>query len=628
MTANTETRLLERVNCPSDLKNLDIEQLNSLANEIREYLVSVVSKTGGHLSANLGVVELTLALHRCFDFSKDRLIFDVGHQSYTHKLLTPRDVHFESLRQHRGISGFPKTGESIYDAFNVGHSSTSISAAIGMARANRILGKQDVNVVALIGDGALTGGIAYEALNDAGADSLPLIVILNDNNMSIGGSVGGVSSHLTHIRTSKGYKRFKKHLSARLKKIPFIGNTLSSALERLKNRIKFFLLPNVMFEELGFTYMGPANGHDIEELIDMIEHAKNIKDKPILLHVMTKKGKGYAPAEANPEKFHGVGKFDIESGEIKSSNNNSKIFSSELCSLAASNDKIVAITAAMTEGTGLTQFKEKFPDRFFDVGIAEQHAVTMAAGMAAAGVKPVFVVYSTFLQRGYDQLLHDVCLQNLPVVFGIDRAGLVGADGETHQGVYDIAYLNTLPRGLKLFSPSSVEELRAMLDYAVTLDCPTAIRYNRGLLPSRPLNRQIPLDKWELLSDGIKPLTVIATGRFVGRLEDIIRNNVDFCDNKVGLINARLLCPIDSQLIAGLESAKIIITVEDGCKEVGFGTQIAGILSSGNASPKVIRLGIPQVPIEAASIDEQDDFCDLSKEKLTEIISNFLKEIS
>ncbi len=627
MTVNTETRLLNKVNSPSDLKTLDIEQLNSLANEIREYLLSVISKTGGHLSANLGVVELTLALHCCFDFSRDRLIFDVGHQCYTHKLLTPRDAPFESLRQHEGISGFPKTGESIYDAFNVGHSSTSISAAIGMARANKILGNQDVNVVALIGDGALTGGIAYEALNDAGADSLPLIVILNDNNMSIGGSVGGVSSHLTHIRTSKGYKSFKKHLSARLKKIPFIGNALSDALERLKNRIKFFLLPNVMFEELGFTYMGPANGHDIDELIDMIEHAKNIKDKPILLHVITKKGKGYSPAEANPEKFHGVGKFNVESGEIKSSNNNSKVFSSELCALAESNGKIVAITAAMTEGTGLTQFKEKFPDRFFDVGIAEQHAVTMAAGMAAAGAKPVFVVYSTFLQRGYDQLLHDICLQNLPVVFGIDRAGLVGADGETHQGVYDIAYFNTLPRGIKLFSPSSVEELRAMLDYAVTLDCPTAIRYNRGLLSSRLLNTQVPLDKWELLTDGIKPLTIVATGRLVARLEDIVRENEELFANKVGLVNARLLCPIDSQLIDGIEFAKIIITVEDGCKDVGFGTQVAEILSSRNNSPKVIRLGVPQIPVEAASIDEQDDFCGLSKDKLTETIKNYLKEI-
>lgn len=618
-----EMRLLSRIHSPKDLKTLSENELYLLSNEIREYLVSTVSKNGGHLSSNLGIVELTIALHLCFNFEKDRLVFDVGHQSYVHKILTGRSL--STLRQKNGISGFPKTAESEFDAFNVGHSSTSISAALGILRAFRLMGDADRRVVALIGDGALSGGLAYEALDDAGEKELPLIVILNDNDMSIGGSVGGVSTHLTNIRTSKGYKKFKKQFSTRLKKIPVVGDALSGGIERLKNRIKFFILPNVMFEELGFTYMGPVDGHDIGELVTALKHAKNIKDKPVLIHVITKKGKGYIYAEKNPEKFHGIGKFNPETGESKSSNSNSKVFADELCRLAEKDGRIVAITAAMAAGTGLIRFKEEFPERFFDVGIAEQHGVTMAAGMAITGLRPVFAVYSTFLQRGYDQLLHDVCLQNLPVVFGIDRAGLVGADGETHQGVYDIAYFSTLPNGIKLFSPSSVEELRAMLDYAIGLNVPSAIRYNRGLLPSRELNMKYALDEWEIISESIKPITIVATGRLLNRVIELIRDDGQIKKLDVGLVNARLLCPIDDKLISILDGVKKLITIEDGNFDTGFGAQTARLLSAHSNPPQIFNIGVPNVPIEAASIDEQDEFCGLSKEQLRKTIISIAK---
>lgn len=619
-----DTALLKRISGPEDIKKLDLDELNLLAEEIRQYIVSVVSANGGHLASNLGVVELTLALHRCFDFSSDRLVFDVGHQSYAHKLITGRAAGFDTLRQKNGVAGFPKTNESEYDSFNVGHSSTSLSAALGMLRAYRLAGDFERYVVAVIGDGALSGGMAYEALDDAGQQELPLIVILNDNEMSIDGSVGGMRTHLSHMRTSKGYKSFKKRFSARLKRIPKIGNSLSDALEHLKNRIKFFVLPNVMFEELGFTYMGPIDGHNIGELEECLEHAKNIKDKPVLLHVVTKKGKGYLPAENDPEKFHGIGKFDEKNGASIEGPNNSKVFASKLIELAEKDKSIVAITAAMSTGTGLNRFRDRFPDRFFDVGIAEQHGVTMAAGMAIAGLKPVFAVYSTFLQRGYDQLIHDVCLQKLHVVFGIDRAGLVGPDGETHQGVYDIAYFTTLPNGIKLFSPSSVEELEAMLEHALSLDCPAAIRYSRGLLPHRALNTEVPLEKWEIVSEDIRPTTVVASGRILDRMIALLSSDEDLISLNLGLVNARLLCPIDESLISILDGADKIITIEDGNADTGFGAQVSRLMCSRKNPPRVFNIGVPNIPIEAATIPEQDDFCGLSAEKLKAAIMQFI----
>lgn len=618
MTTYDDLRILNRIESPSDLKKLNRDELMALSEEMRAYMITTVAKNGGHLASNLGIVELTIALHLCFDFSKDKLVFDVGHQCYPHKLLTGRAKAFETLRTKDGISGFPKTSESEYDAFNVGHSSTAISAGLGMLRAMRLRGDTSSRVVAVVGDGAMTGGLAYEALDDAGESELPFIVILNDNRMSISGNVGGLSAHLSGLRTSKGYKRFKRRFSRRLKNLPGVGNGLSNRIERFKNRIKYFILPNVLFEELGYTYVGPFNGHDIDELCSILEHAKNnVPDKPVLIHVMTEKGKGYAPAEKDPERFHGIGAFDEETGESISSNNNSKLFAQTLCRLAENDERIAAITAAMPSGTGLNAFAKRFPSRFFDVGIAEQHAVTMASGMAAAGMKPVFAVYSTFLQRGYDQLLHDVCLQKLPVVFGVDRAGLVGADGETHQGVYDIAYFSTLPKGIKLFSPSSQEELSAMLEYALSLNEPAAIRYSRGILPQRAIGAPAAMEEWETIN-AVRPITVVASGR-------LLENAIKAADGlDVGLINARLVCPISEKMLATLDGAETVITIEDGNRETGFGAQVARLLCE-RGGVRVINLGVPSYPICAASPAQQDEECGLSVERIRATIINCIE---
>lgn len=611
MAEYSELELLKGISSPRDLDKLTNEQLNELASEIRSYMVSVVSKNGGHLASNLGVVEITIALHKVFDFETDRLIFDVGHQSYVHKLLTGRAPEFDTLRKKGGVAGFPKTNESEYDAFNTGHSSTSVSAAIGIKRADAILGVER-NVVAVIGDGALTGGMAYEALDDIGQQKLPVIIVLNDNEMSISGNVGGMSRHLAKMRTARSYRGFKRGFSKVLKHIPLIGNGLSSRFERLKNRIKYFILPNVLFEELGFTYLGPINGHDIEALTEVFEHAKDL-DKPVVIHAITRKGKGYEPAEKNPEKFHGIGKFDEATGEAPSSRGNSAVFAEELCSIAEENEKVVAITAAMASGTGLNKFKESFPERFFDVGIAEQHAVTMAAGMALAGTIPVFCVYSSFLQRGFDQLLHDVCLQDLKVVFGIDRAGLVGADGETHHGIYDISYLLTLPN-MSILSPSSEAELRASLRYAVEkFEGPCAIRYNRGLLPEREMSGDILT--WECLKP-FRSVCVVATGRLVSPVIEVCR------DLNVGLYNARSVRPMDEASLERISHAHYVVTVEDGIVNDGFGTQVAAYLNRIGSGAQVIPVGVPNRVIEQGSVSEQDEECGLSKDKLAETIKS------
>lgn len=619
MTRYEDLKLLNTIDAPSDLKKLNKQQLIELAEEMRSYMISTVAKNGGHLSSNLGIVELTIALHLCFDFKTDRLVFDVGHQCYPHKLLTGRAQQFETLRMKDGISGFPKTSESEFDAFNVGHSSTAISAGLGMLRALRLSGDTNTRVVAVVGDGAMTGGLAYEALDDSGESELPFIVVLNDNRMSIAGNVGGLSAHLSGLRTSKGYKRFKRRLSGNLTKLPKVGKGLSKSIERFKNRIKYFILPNVLFEELGYTYVGPFDGHNIDELCSIFKHAKNnMNDKPVLIHVMTDKGRGYAPAEKDPERFHGIGSFDERTGESASSNNNSKVFSSKLCSLAERDDRIVAITAAMPSGTGLSAFAERFPERFFDVGIAEQHAVTMAAGMAMAGLKPVFAVYSTFLQRAYDQLLHDVCLQKLPVVFGVDRAGLVGSDGETHQGVYDVAYLSTLPDGFKLFSPSSTEELEAMLEHVLLLREPCAIRYSRGLLPSRKLADSGSMEDWQIVKP-VRAVTVVATGRLLEAAERA-------CEGlDVGLINARLICPVTEERLELFSGAKCVLTVEDGSRDNGFGAQLARLFCErGGVSVKC--LGVPSCPICAASAKQQDEICGLSEAQIRAEIMDLINK--
>ena len=614
MTDYSELRLLPGIKSPRDLDGLTKEELYELADEIRRYLVSVVSKTGGHLASNLGVVETTIALEKVFDFKEDRLVLDVGHQSYVHKLLTGRAEQFDTLRRRGGIAGFPKTNESEYDAFNTGHSSTSISAAIGIMRADKILGRNR-KVVALIGDGALTGGMAYEALDDVGQQKLPLIVVLNDNEMSISDNVGGLSRHLAKMRSARGYRGFKKGFSRALKRIPKIGNWLSDRFEGLKNRIKYFILPNVLFEELGFLYLGPINGHDIEALTEVFEHAKQL-DVPVVIHTITKKGKGYKPAEKNPEKFHGIGKFDEATGESRSTFGNSAIFSEELCALAEEDETVAAITAAMASGTGLDSFKERFPDRFFDVGIAEQHAVTMAAGLGIAGVKPVFCVYSSFLQRGFDQLAHDVCLQNIKVVIGVDRAGLVGADGETHHGIYDISYLMALPN-MKILSPSSVEELRASLRWAVKYcDSPCAIRYNRGVLPERELwGDETRILEWECIKP-FRSVCVVATGRMVDTAIKACR------DLGVGLYNARSIRPMDETALEKLSHAHYVITVEDGIVNDGFGTQVAAYMSNRASGTRVIPVGVPNRVIEQGRVEEQDEECGLSEEALRNTIKS------
>lgn len=613
MAEYSDLKILNKIESPKDIRSLSAAELDSLAEEIRRYLVTTVSRTGGHLASNLGVVEMTIALHRVFDFETDRLVFDVGHQSYVHKLLTGRAKDFPTLRSRGGVSGFPKTNESKYDAFNTGHSSTSISAAIGMMRADKMNGVKR-SVVALIGDGALTGGMAYEALDDVGQQELPLIVVLNDNEMSISGNVGGMSRHLAKMRSARGYRSFKKGFSRALKHIPLIGNWLSDRFEHLKNRIKYFILPNVLFEELGFTYLGPIDGHDIDALTAVFKYARSM-DKPVVIHALTHKGKGYAPAEKNPEKFHGIGKFDEQTGETKASFGNSAVFAEELCSIARDNPKVAAITAAMASGTGLDAFKREFPDRFFDVGIAEQHAVTMAAGMAIAGTVPVFCVYSSFLQRGFDQLLHDVCLQDLKVVFGIDRAGLVGADGETHHGIYDISYLNTLPN-MKVLSPSSVQELRACLDWAVNEnDSPCAIRYNRGKLPEREMSGEIP--SWECIKP-FRSVCVAATGRLVSTA-------IAACEDlNVGLYNARSLRPMDEAALEKISHAHYVITVEDGVVNDGFGTQVAAYLAGIGAGTKVVSIGVPNRIIEQGSVAEQDEECGLSVQGLRQTIMQYM----
>ena len=616
MTEYSELRLLSGIRSPKDLGGLSEQELNELADEIRRYLVSTVSRTGGHLASNLGVVEMTIALNRVFDFSNDRIVFDVGHQSYVHKLLTGRAERFDTLRKRGGISGVPKTNESVYDAFNTGHSSTSVSAAIGIMRADAIKGVRR-SVVAFIGDGALTGGMAYEALDDVGQQKLPLIVVLNDNEMSISGNVGGMSRHLAKMRSARGYRSFKKGFSKLLKHIPLIGNWLSSKFEGLKNRIKYFILPNVLFEELGFTYLGPIDGHDIKSLTEVFELAKQM-DKPVVIHAITHKGKGYEPAEKNPEKFHGIGKFDESTGESKSSHGNSSIFAETLCEIAEENENVVAITAAMASGTGLDLFKQKFPERFFDVGIAEQHAVTMAAGMATAGILPVFCVYSSFLQRGFDQLAHDVCLQGLKVIFGIDRAGLVGADGETHHGIYDISYLMTLP-GMTVLSPSSKEELRAALRWAVKYcEGPCAIRYNRGVLPDRAMEgRYDDFLSWECIKP-FRSVCVAATGR-------VLENAIKACEGlNVGLWNARSIRPMDEEALEKLSHAHYLITVEDGIKNDGFGAQAAAYMSEHGSGTQVVPIGVPNRVIEQGTVSEQDDECGLSAERIRETIVSYM----
>lgn len=588
--------LLDKINEPRDLQKLTVSQLQELAGEIRGLLVRTVAKTGGHLAPNLGVVELTIALHRVFDSPRDRIVWDVGHQAYVHKILTGRREQFASLRQYGGISGFPKRCESEHDAFGAGHSSTSISAALGMAIARDLDGGSN-KIVAVIGDGSLTGGEAYEALNNAGRSDTNLTVILNDNEMSIAKNVGAMSEYLTRMRTAPSYSRVKHDIEYLLRRIPAIGDSVVKTAERLKDSLKYLLVPGMLFEQLGFTYIGPIDGHNIRLLLDVLDKSKHING-PIMIHVLTTKGKGYDPAECNPDKFHGVGSFCIETGEIDKSNgapSYTSVFGDTLVDLARDNRNIVAITAAMPEGTGLKKFGQLFPDRCFDVGIAEQHAVTLAAGMATQGKRPVVAIYSTFLQRAYDQILHDVCLQNLPVVLAIDRAGIVGADGATHHGAFDLSYLRHIPN-LTIMAPKDENELRHMLYTAVNLDGPVAIRYPRGagvgVQPDKQLHC-LPYGEAEQIKAG-RTAVLLATGAMVGpcaqACDMLKQQGLD-----VGLVNARFIKPLDVVMIRKLaRDVGLIVTVEDNVLDGGFGSAVLEAINAQNLHwVKVLRLGLP-----------------------------------
>lgn len=599
-----ELNYLDRINSPEDLRRIcesDPDAVYKIAEELRSYIIEVVTLNGGHLASNLGVIEITLALHLIFKSPMDTIVFDVGHQSYAHKILTGRRDEFITLRKKDGISGFPKRSESEHDAFNAGHSSTSISAALGIARAKKLKG--DIShTIAVIGDGSITGGMAFEALNDVGQSELPLIVLLNDNEMAISNTVGALGTHLSKLRTSRKYLNFKRSTSSFLKKIPLVGDKLSLFLEKLKNKIKYFIIPDVIFESMGLTYIGPIDGHDIKALQKAFLIAER-SERPVLIHSVTVKGKGYPPAETDAEKYHGI------SGRkaAKSANSNSKIIGETLCSLAREDGSIAAVTAAMLSGTGLMPFSKEFPDRFFDVGIAEQHAVTMAAGAATKGLKPFVAIYSTFLQRAYDQILHDVCLQKLPVVFGVDRAGLVGDDGETHQGVYDIAYLLTMPN-MTIMSPATTDELKAMTELAFKINRPVAIRYNRGCLPERETKVKVVFGRWEIINP-VSEITVVATGRLVETARKVADKFY------IGLVNARFINPIDYSVMGEIKNkARIVITLEDGIASAGFGVKITQKLSEDNIA--VYNMGVPHRPIPQGSIKEQDEMCCISEESL------------
>ncbi len=584
--------IIETLKSPSDLKKMSNRKLEQLAKEIRESLIRDVSKTGGHLSSNLGIVELTLAMYSVFDLPKDRVVWDVGHQAYVHKILTGRKDRFDSLRQKNGLSGFTRIYESQFDQFNSGHASNSISLAYGLAKA-RDLKHEDGEVIAVIGDGALTGGLAYEALNNAGKGESKIIVVINDNEMSIGHNVGHISQSLSRIRTRKTYMRTKLDVKKILLRMPLGGPWLFRHIERLKRRIKYFLLGGVLLEEMGFVYLGPVDGHDIKALRKVMREAKKL-DESVAIHVRTQKGKGFAPAEKDPALYHGIGPFDPKTGEPlchTPSTSWSEVFGKTMVRLAQKDKQIAAISAAMVDGTGLTDFARYYPERMFDVGIAEEHAVTFAAGLAKAGMKPVVAVYSTFLQRAYDSIVHDICMNQLPVILAVDRAGVVGEDGESHQGIYDLAYLGHIPN-LTVMAPADQEELKAMLESALSWQCPCAIRYPRGCVSKRTRPMQmIEPGKAEVIEKGHK-IAILALGDMVEPALEaaamLKRKNMD-----VTLINARFVSPLDEDLIFSLkEDHDWILTVEDHIEDDGFGARVSALLSE-TPSIKVHRLAIP-----------------------------------
>lgn len=593
--------LLETIQSPRDLKNLSVEQLPQLAEEVREFLLSTVSETGGHLGSNLGAVELTIALHYCFSTPDDKIVWDVGHQAYTHKILTGRREQFHTQRQYKGISGFPKRSESVHDAFGVGHASTSISAGLGMAVADSLDHKNN-RVIAVIGDGSLTGGISFEGLNQAGHLKKNLIVVLNDNEMSISKNVGAFSTFVSRKMTARHFRELKHKVKDLLNNSPAFGKDILKFARRAENSLKGFLTPGALFEALGFDYIGPIDGHNLPSLIEFFNNAREFNG-PLLLHVMTTKGKGYSPAEETPDKFHGVSAFDISTGKAPARTaplSYTEVFGRTLVELGQQDSRVVAITAAMPDGTGLNHFANALPERFFDVGIAEQHGICFAAGLAADGLKPVAAIYSSFMQRAYDQVFHDVCLQKLPVVIAMDRSGLVGDDGPTHHGVFDISFMRHLP-GLTFMAPKDENELRHMLKTALDLNAPVALRYPRGAGYGVPLDQTLqalPIGKGELMREGTD-LTIIAIGSTVvpslEAAEQLATNGIN-----AAVVNARFIKPLDAELIIGqAQLCGKIVTVEENVLQGGFGSAVLELLQdNGLTKVKVKRLGIPDQYIE------------------------------
>lgn len=635
--------MLEKINSPEDVKKLKKEEKEKLAQELREYILETVSKNGGHLASNLGVIELTIALHSVFNTPKDKIVWDVGHQAYAHKIITGRREQFKTLRQLDGLAGFPKTSESEYDSFNTGHSSTSISAALGMARARDLKGEKN-QVIAVIGDGALTGGMALEALNDAGFSKTHMTVILNDNEMSISKNIGGLNMFLSKLRTKKLYT--KSNISGKkiISKIPIIGKPIVKIVQRVKRSIKQLIIPKMFFEDIGFTYLGPVDGHDIEQLENIMKLSKQVTG-PVLIHVLTKKGKGYKIAEENPDKFHATAPFDIETGKTKKEKKDdySKIFGEKLIELAKKDKRIVAVTASMKDGTGLTKFAKEYPSRFFDIGIAEQHALTMAAGMAIDGMIPFVPIYSSFYQRAYDQVIHDIAMQNLPVIMCVDRAGVVGADGETHQGTLDMAFFRLVPN-LTIMAPKDFKELEDMLEFAVKLNKPVIIRYPRGGEDSKvkfERHENIELGKAEVLKKIIdeeksnktkilqkigdkvfnnktqrERVTIIAIGKMVARAMDIGQRLQEKMD--VEVINARFLKPLDDNtIIESIKKTKNVITIEDGTIINGLATAVKEVIVNNNLQGvKIKSYAYPDEFIKHGSVDELEKIYGLDEENI------------
>lgn len=617
------TMVLDSINKANDIKNVPVEELPLLASEIREFLIEHISHTGGHLASNLGTVELTMAMHLSFDLPEDKLVWDVGHQAYTHKLLTGRKEGFDSLRQYGGMSGFPKRRESECDSFDTGHSSTSISAGLGYVKARDLSGGHNY-VVSIIGDGALTGGLALEALNNAAENQSNFIIVLNDNNMSISPNVGAISSLLTGIRGDNAYRDINDNVKSSLKKIPVYGDKIVSQVQKAKSGIKQLFLPGMKFEDMGITYLGPVDGHDIGKLCKMFKIAKKMNTS-VIVHVITEKGRGYEPARLKPEKFHGVSPFDVVTGKPVAAAKTSytEVFSRKICDMAQKDNRIVAITASMAAGTGLSRFQKRFPLRFFDVGIAEEHAVTFAAGLAAGGLKPYFAVYSSFLQRGFDEILHDVCIQGLPVVFMIDRAGLVGSDGETHQGIYDYSYMNIIP-GMTVMAPKNSLEFMDMMEFANSFDGPVAIRYPRGSVSDifSDIKNEVSYGKAERIYDG-EGTAILTIGASIEEGAQVYKLLKERGENP-SLINARFENPIDIGLIKELENKhEKLLTIEENISAGGFGMNVLRAVNENRINLKVINAALPDEYIQHGGVNKLKEVYGFTPEAIIEKLDSY-----